>query len=165
MKNAGMTVLIVACLLLLPGCGAANVATGSMNDDAGKATRQARQPASAQPVVEQPSIEQEWGVLVEGLRLSAADCMLDFRYRVTDPDKARRLLKRSLKPYLIDQATGVKLPMPPATKIGPLRQATLAPKKDKVYYVMFANPGRFIKRGAVVDIIIGDFVAKNIVVQ
>jgi hypothetical protein len=30
---------------------------------------------------------------------------------------------------------------------------------------MFANPGRFIKRGAMVDVVIGDFVAKDIVVQ
>ncbi|RKY07011.1 MAG: hypothetical protein DRP66_07605 [Planctomycetota bacterium] len=158
------TVLIVACLLLPPGCGGANVAADPVNAVAGEPAA-SRRSAAAQQTVDQPPIEQQWGIEIQALRLSAADNMLDFRYRVTDPGKARQLLKRGLKPYLLDRATGAKLLMPTETKIGPLRQATLAPKKDRVYYVMFANPGRFIKRGAVVDVVIGDFVAKDIAVQ
>ncbi len=150
MKDVWTIVLIVGCLLVLSGCDGVNVAGDSVNEVAGVPAA-ARQPASAQqtvePAVEQPPIEQQWGIEIQALRLSAADNMLDFRYRVTDPDKARKLLKRGLKPWLLDRATGAKLLMPTTTKIGPLRQATLAPKKDRVYYVMFANPGRFIKRG------------------
>ncbi len=157
-------VLIIAFLLLLPGCGGVNVVADPV-DEVAPEPATARQSASAQPTVEKSTVEQQWGMEIQGLRLSAADYMLDFRYRVTDPQKAHQLLKRGLKPYLLDQATGAKLLMPTATKIGPLRQATLAPKKDRVYYVMFANPGRFIKRGAIVDVVIGDFVAKDIVVQ
>ncbi len=156
-------VLTVACLLLLPGCGGVNVVTDSV-DAAAPEPATTRLHASA-PAPEQLPVEQQWGIEIQALRLSAADTMFDFRYRVTDPDKAHRLLKRGLKPYLLDRATGAKLLMPTATKIGPLRQATLAPKKDRVYYVMFANPGRFIKRGAMVDVVIGDFVAKDIAVQ
>ena len=164
MKDVWTIVLIVACLLLLPGCGGVNVVADPVNEVAGEPAT-AQQPASGQPTVEQPPVEQQWGIEIQALRLSAADNMLDFRYRVTEPDKAHQLLKRGLKPYLIDRATGAKLLMPTTTKIGPLRQATLAPKKDRVYYVMFANPGRFIKRGAMVDVVIGDFVAKDIAVQ
>ncbi len=164
MKVVWTIVLIVACLLLMPGCDGVKAVDDPVDADAGVPAT-ARQPASGQPTVEQPPVEQQWGIEIQALRLSAADNMLDFRYRVTDPDKARQLLKRGLKPWLLDRATGVKLLMPTATKIGPLRQATLAPKKNRVYYVMFANPGRFIKRGAIVDVVIGDFVAKDIVVQ
>ncbi len=164
MKDVWTIVLIIACLLLLSGCGGVNVAADSVDKVAGEPAA-ARQSASAQSTVEQPPVEQQWGIEIQALRLSAADYMLDFRYRVTDPDKAHQLLKRGLKPWLLDRATGAKLLMPTATKIGPLRQATLAPKKDRVYYVMFANPGRFIKRGAMVDVVIGDFVAKDIAVQ
>ncbi len=163
MKDVWTIVLIIACLLLLPGCGGVNVAADPVNQDAPEPAT-AQQPVS-EPTVEQPPVEQQWGIEIQALRLSAADNMLDFRYRVTDPDKAHQLLKRGLKPYLLHQETGAKLLMPTKTKIGPLRQATLAPKKDRVYYVMFANPGRFIKRGAMVDVVIGDFVAKDIVVQ
>ena len=163
MKTVWTIVLIIACLPVLHGCSGVNVVTDSV-DAAASQPATARQPASEQ-TVEQPPVEQQWGMEIQALRLSAADTMLDFRYRVTDPDKAHQLLKRGLKPYLLDRATGAKLLMPTATKIGPLRQATLAPKKDRVYYVMFANPGRFIKRGAMVDVVIGDFVAKDIVVQ
>ena len=164
MKVVWTIVLIIACLLLMPGCGGVNVAADPI-DEVSPEPATTRQSASGQSVVEQLPVERQWGIEIQGLRLSAADNMLDFRYRVTDPDKARQLLKRGLKPWLLDRATGAKLLMPTATKIGPLRQATLAPKKDRVYYVMFANPGRFIKRGAMVDVVIGDFVAKDIAVQ
>ncbi len=164
MKAVWTIVLIVACLLLLPGCRGVNVAADPVNEVAGEPAT-VQQSTSGQPAVEQLPVEQQWGMEIQGLRLSAADTMLDFRYRVTDPEKAHQLLKRGLKPYVLDQATGARLLMPTTTKIGPLRQATLAPKKDRVYYVMFANPGRFIKRGAMVDVVIGDFVAKDIVVQ
>ncbi len=157
-------VLIIACLLLLSGCDGVNVAADPVNAVASQPAT-ARQSVSGQPTVEQSPVERQWGIEIQALRLSAADNMLDFRYRVTDPDKASQLLKRGLKPWLLHRATGAKLLMPTTTKIGPLRQATLAPKKDRVYYVMFANPGRFIKRGAMVDVVIGDFVAKDIVVQ
>lgn len=102
---------------------------------------------------------------VQGVMLSAADYMLDFRYRVIDPDKATDILSEKHKPYLIDQATGAKLLMPVTTKIGPLRQTTLKPQKDRTYYVMFANPGRFIKRDSKVDVVIGDFIVRDIVVK
>jgi hypothetical protein len=61
----------------------------------------------------------KWGVKVEGIRLSAADYMLDFRYRVIDPEKAKPLLSRQVKPYLVDQESGAKLivPAPPKFRI------------------------------------------------
>ena len=164
MKDVWTIVLIVACLLLLPGCGGVNVVADPVDEVAGEPAT-ARQSASGQPTVEQSPAPQHWGVEVEGLRLTSADYMLDFRYRVTDPDKAHELLKRNRKPYLLDKATGAKMHVPCPPKVGPLRTTALKPQKDKTYYVMFANPGRFIKRGAIVDIVIGDFVAKDIVVQ
>ena len=163
MKTVWTIVLSIACLLLLPGGGGVNVVTDSV-DEAASEPATARQPES-EPTPEQPPVEQQWGMEIQSLRLSAADTMLDFRYRVTDPDKVHELLKRGLKPYLLDKATGVKMNVPSSPKIGPLRTTALKPQKDRTYYVMFANHGRLVKRGTVVDIVIGDFVAKDIAVQ
>ena len=58
-------------------------------------------------------LEETWGIQVEGIRLSAAGYMLDFRYRVLDPEKAAALFDRKTKPYLIDQESGAKFMIPP----------------------------------------------------
>lgn len=107
----------------------------------------------------------QWGIKPESVSLSAADYMLDFRYRVTDPEKAISIFDRNVKPYLIDRETGGKYQIPRPPKVGPLRQTTLKPETGRMYYMMFANPGKFLKKGKAVDIVIGDYVASNLVIQ
>ncbi|UCC30495.1 MAG: hypothetical protein JSU86_20140 [Phycisphaerales bacterium] len=114
--------------------------------------------ASAQPA-------HELGIEPLGLRLSAAGYMLDFRYRVTDPQRALPIVSRATKPYLIDESTGAKLFIPNPPKVGPLRQTSREPEVDKTYFVLFANPGRFIKEGDSVSVAFGECKLENIVVE
>jgi len=102
---------------------------------------------------------------VVGISTSAAGYMLDFRYRVLDPEKAVPLFDRKFKPYLIDQATGAKLLVPAPPKVGPLRQTTRAPEAGRVYFMIFANPGRMITAGNKVTVVIGEFRAEDLIVQ
>ena len=97
------------------------------------------------------------GIEVKGLRLSAAGYMLDFRYRVLDPVKAAPLLERKIQPYLLDEASGARLAVPDAPKVGRLR----ATSRNKViagrtYYMLFANPGRYLRAGSKVTLVAGD---------
>ena len=115
---------------------------------------------------EKISMEEQWGVKVESLRTSANGHLLDFRYRIKDPDKAVPLVDRRNKPYLIDQASGKVLAVPNTAKVGPLR-ATVRhgkPKQDRVYFVLFGNPG-VVKPGDQVTVVIGDFRAENLIVE
>ena len=121
------------------------------------------------PPVDQPakmSIEEQWGVKVESLRISAAGNLLDFRYRIIDPEKASYLVDRRNKPYLIDQTSGKVLSVPTTAKVGPLRQTVRygLPKKDRVYFILFGNH-HIIKPGNKVTVVIGDFRAENLVVE
>jgi len=109
-------------------------------------------------------IEEQWGVRIEGIRLSAGGYMLDFRYRVTDPEKAKALSDRSEKPYIIEQATGAKFIVPSPPKVGPLRTAN-PPQAGRKYFIIFANPGKYIKQGNKVTVVIGDFRAENLTVN
>lgn len=90
--------------------------------------------------------------------------MLDFRYRVLDPEKAMPLFDRKIKPYLVDEATGAMFVVPEPPKVGALR-TTRKPVPDRNYFIMFANPGKFVKPGNKVTIVIGDFRAENLIVQ
>jgi hypothetical protein len=113
------------------------------------------------------SLEEQWGVKVENLRISAAGNLLDFRYRIIDPEKASYLVDRRNKPYLIDQASGRVLSVPTTAKVGPLRQTVRygLPQKDKIYFILFGNP-HVIKPGDKVTVVIGEeFKAENIVVE
>jgi len=106
-------------------------------------------------------LSNKWGVEPVALRLVAADHFIDFRYRVTDPDKAKELLSRDNKPYLIDESTG-KVHTVPLTKLGPMRASSVKPKANRNYVVIFGNTKKIIKKGSLVTVVIGEFRAKNL---
>jgi len=108
-----------------------------------------------------PSLEEQWGVEVVALRLTGNNYMLDFRYKVLDPDKAAELFERANKPALIHVATGAKLEVPRPAKTGPLRP-TNPPQAGRTYFMLFSNPG-VVQAGDEVTIEIGDFKADVVV--
>jgi hypothetical protein len=119
---------------------------------------------SATALETKTDIKEKWGVEIERVRLTAGGYMLDFRYRVLDPEKAMPLFDRNFKPYLVDEATGAMFVVPESPKVGAMR-TTRKPKPDRNYFIIFANPGKFIKPGNKVTVVIGDFRAENLIVQ
>ena len=109
-------------------------------------------------------LEANWGVRVESIRLTAAGHLVDFRYRVIDPEKAVILMERGTEAYLQDEAAGTKLPIP-VTKVGQLRGTGTKPQKDRVYTVMFNTGGGLIQQGSAVTVVIGDFKAEHLIVE
>jgi hypothetical protein len=128
------------------------------------ARTQEEAPAAEQQV--KMNIEEQWGVKIESLRTSAAGNLLDFRFRIIDPEKASYLVDRRNKAYMIDQASGKVLSVPTTAKVGPMRQTVRygLPKKDRIYFILFGNP-HLIKPGDKATVVIGDFKAENIVVE
>ncbi len=110
------------------------------------------------------SIEEKWGIKIIGIRQTAAGYMLDFRYRVTDPEKALPLFARKIKPYIIEQSSGAKFAVPNPPKTGPLRTSD-PPQAGRIYFIFFGNPGKYVKPGDKVTVVIGDFRAEDLVVE
>lgn len=106
----------------------------------------------------------ELGIQVLGIRETAAGYMLDLRYRVIDPERAASLLTKTSRPYLLHQKTGVRLVVPNTPKVGPLKSAS-NPEKNRNYFIMFGNPGKLVKSGDRVTVIIGDTRIRNLVVR
>ena len=113
---------------------------------------------------EKTYMKRHWGVEVLFVRQTSAGYMLEFRYKVLDAEKAAPLFERQTKPVLTHVESGAKMIVPTPPKTGALRNSN-PPLADHTYWMFFANPGRYIKPGDEVTIEIGDFVAKNIVVQ
>ncbi len=145
--SVGLQLVFIAAGLSIFGCA-------SSNNDAS-----AVEPAAAAEAA--PSLEEQWGVEVVALRLTGANYMLDFRYKVLDPEKAAELFVHANKPVLIHHSSGARLEVPRPAKTGPLRP-TNAPQAGRIYFMFFSNPG-VVRPGDEVTVEIGEFKADLVV--
>ena len=112
-------------------------------------------------------VEATFGIRIEGLRLSAAGSMLDFRYRVLEPVKAAPILDGKVQPYLLDEARGAKLGVPDTPVLGRIRQTSRNHKilTDRTYFIMFGNPGKALRSGDKVTLLLGSLKVTDLTVQ
>lgn len=109
--------------------------------------------------------DETFGLHFESLRVSGDGLLLDFRYRVTDPDKAMHVVNRQTRPVIIDPVSKMELQVPHAQNIGTLRQMGSKLIRGRRYTALFANPGKIIKSGSKVSIVMGSFRLDNVVVE
>jgi hypothetical protein len=108
--------------------------------------------------------QRNWGVDIVGVKRVSSGYMLRFDYRVVDPTRAAALTDRTLRPYLIDEATRTALAIPAMENIGELRQ--LAPlEENRTYYMIFGNPGGLVRHGSRVTLVVGNLRAEGLVVD
>ena len=119
------------------------------------------------PAIDNKVLAEEWGVEVIGIQRAAGGYMLDFRFQVVDAKKALPLFDHRIKPYVVASKSDIKLPVPMAAKVGAFRPTNRGKniKSDKTYYMLFANPDRYVKSGEKVSVVIGDFKAEHLTVQ
>ena len=129
-----------------------------------QAAEAGKPPAPEGAKVEKVDLKEKWGVEILAIRLTASDHMIDFRYKVLDPEKAAPIFKRENKPYLMHSTTGKVLSVPAPAKTGPLRTSD-PPKAGRSYWMFFGNGPGLIKKGDLVTVIIGDFRAEKLVVE
>lgn len=129
------------------------------------ATQQpAQKPPEDIPATPISELENKWGIKILAARRTAANCMIDLRYRVLDPEKAAPLLDSRLNPYLVDEQSKNTLPVPVPPKVGPLRN-TKNCKANTNYFLMFANPCGLLKKGSLVSVVIGDMKVEHIAIE
>lgn len=110
-------------------------------------------------------IKKKWGVGEFRVRQTSAGYMLDVRYRVYDKDKAKPLFDRKVRPFAIAEESGIKYGVPASPKVGFLRQAPQHVKENRQYFFMIANPGRGLKTGDKLTLVIGDFRIEHLTVE
>lgn len=122
--------------------------------------------AIADPSVRQALLER-WGVEVHGVRQAARGYMIDFRFRVLDADKALPLFDRRTQPYLVREGSDVRLPVPAASKVGAFRPTNRGGniQSGRDYHMVFGNPDAYVKPGARVSVVIGDFRADGLTLR
>jgi hypothetical protein len=148
-------VIVTLTFLVAPSAGAADEGKPSLAVASPKPTRHPR---------EATIFKRRWGIELISVQLVSAGYMLEFRYRVLDAAKAQPLFQRRVHPVMIDEATGTQLIVPAPGKVGPLRNSD-PPQKGRVYWMFFANPGKMVKPGNRVSVVIGDFRASGLIVN
>jgi hypothetical protein len=108
--------------------------------------------------------KRQWGIEVIFVRQTSAGYMLEFRYKVIDSEKALPLFERQTKPILTHVDTGAQMVVPTPAKTGALRNSNL-PQEGRIYWMFFANPGKFVEVGDEVAIDIGKFHIDGLIVE
>jgi len=136
------------------------------------------------PAVPATAIEEKWGIQVSSLALTNADTAVYLRYTVLAPEKTTLLTGADAEVYLIDQASGTKLPMFSAAKDSTasatatprmvrsmMRQAGLFPpppsrlRVGQTYSLLIPNWGQALKSGAKVTLVVGNARVENLTVE
>ena len=108
-------------------------------------------------VVPASALEARYGIRVTLLAVTAAGGMVDFRFRVVDPGKARRLMEDGVQITLIPEGSRVKLAAP--------KPHTMDYQADQVYFILFGNAGGVVKSGTPVSVVVGDFQLEPIIAK
>lgn len=120
------------------------------------------------PAQDLAALEKQWGIKLLGLRQTAAGYMLDLRFLVRDAEKAAPLLARDIARHVIVDKSGAVLRVPSTEKLGSLRSTVRTAsmvKSNRIYNALFANPGRHVKAGDRVTLVLGEFRAERLTVE
>ena len=128
-----------------------------------------RPPAGAESAVGATGVDslKTWGIEPVSLRRTAADTLVDFRYRVIEPEKAVQLVNSKAPAFLLDEGSGIQFPVPESQTVGTMRQTSRngPPQAGRIYFMLFANPGRFIQAGRTVSVVVGGARVATLTVQ
>ena len=112
-----------------------------------------------------PEAGEAAGIRIGALMLSANGNMIDMRYRIVALETAQKTMHPKSSIYLIDQASGMKLTTPVAAKVGKLRQLPHPSAAGRWQPMLFQNPGRMVKRGSKVTLVIDELRFEDLVIQ
>jgi len=166
--------VILGTLLLLAGTLASSIVVSRASAQSQPAAPAGELAVAAAPYRNQPDrlakraaayYEAVWGIEAPNVKAVESGVILRFSYTVLDPEKAKPLNDRKVDPFLISPEKGVKLVIPSLEQVGALRQTTNAPVARQSYWMAFSNSGRLLRRGDRVDIVIGNFHARGLLVE
>jgi len=123
--------------------------------------------------------EEDWGIRIVSVALTADGGMIDVRYQVTDPEKAAAALgggvdhshgsisAESLQnaPLLVDENTGYAVMEVNLHQMGGVRRERLSPDVGKTYFILFANTGGLVEPGDEVSLAAADLRLEHLEVQ
>ncbi len=162
--------LLAAALAAAPAAAGGAAAQTTMGSTMGDMHHHAAAPTPTTHRIEVPDGAHgvalpELGVEIVAVRMSAANTMLDLRYRVLDPAKAKPLMDPAVPMSLIDPGTGAAGEVPVDEQVGALRQSGHHIRPGQVMAALFGNPGGAVRKGSKVNLRLGDLEVVGLAVE
>jgi len=106
------------------------------------------------------AIEDQYGIRITMIGVTAGGGALDFRFQVVDPDKASVYLHGPTEelPLLIAEDSGARIE-------APVHQHTMTYQYGIVYYMLYGNPNGVVQPGSKVTAVFGDLRLRHIVAR
>ncbi|MCB9423085.1 MAG: hypothetical protein H6667_25015 [Ardenticatenaceae bacterium] len=106
------------------------------------------------------AIEDQYGIHITMLAMTAGGGVIDFRFQIVDPEKANNYMHGPYEdlPALVVEHNGTRIDPRPHTH-------HVNYEFGRTYYALYRNPGGVVKAGTRVTIILGNLQLKHIVVR
>jgi hypothetical protein len=125
-------------------------------------------PATTPPVdvswgrtaVDSAGLAQRSGVRITQVAVTGGGGLVDLRFQVLDPNLANTLHSQAAPPAVIDEKTGLVV-----RDLLMNHSHTEAFKAGVTYYLVFENPGGWVRRGSQVTVLLGSAEVRHVVVR
>ncbi len=116
-------------------------------------------PEWQRPAVTAADLVQRSGVKLVRVAVTGGGGLIDVRFQVVDPDKAASLHQPRTPPAVVDERTGLVVHdlLMNHSHTGPMKPA-------QTYYLVFENPGGWVRSGSQVSVLLGDAQVDHVVV-
>jgi hypothetical protein len=113
----------------------------------------------ARPAVAADDLGQASGVTITRVAVTAGGGLVDLRFRVVDPDRAHALHDPATPPAVVDEGSGLVVHdlLMNHEHAGDFRTGV-------TYYLVFTNPGNWVRRGARVTVLLGNAQVEHVAV-
>jgi hypothetical protein len=144
-----LTIVVAALVLWLPHRSGGDAKAGA-----------AVPVAWERPAVGAAGLAERSGVKLTQVAVTGDGGLVDLRYQVVDPDKAAAVHDQRTPPALVDERTGLIVNQ---LFMGHSHQG--AQQAGVKYYLVFNNPGNWLRRGSMVTVLLGDAEVQHVVVR
>jgi len=108
-------------------------------------------PGWARPAVAADDLGQASGVTITRVAVTAGGGLVDLRFRVVDPERAHALHDAATPPAVVDESSGLVV-----HDLLMNHEHTGDFRAGVTYYLVFNNPGNWVRRGARVTVLLGN---------
>ena len=115
--------------------------------------------AWARPVVAARDLADRSGVEITRVAVTGAGGLVDLRFKVIDPDRANALHDQRTPPAVVDERSGLVV-----HQLLMNHAHSGAYKAGVTYYLVFENPGNWVRRGGRVTVLLGDAQVEHVTV-
>ena len=161
MKPRGIKVLgILTGVALVAGAVTAWFSFSTHKDQSAAASAPVAEIAWGRTAVDANGLADRSGVRLTQVAVTGGGGLIDLRYQVLDPNRANSLHDAATPPAVIEEGSGLVV-----RDLLMSHAHTGKYTAGETYYLVFENPGNWVRRGSKVSVLLGSAQVEHVVVR